>query len=116
MARFVPVVRTFVPTVAGVSRMDYATFLRWNVIGGVLWGGCVPLLGYFFGSIQWVRDNFEVAVIGIVFISLLPMLYEMRHVLVATGQRLLGRKATDDHLASAEIAETPKKDSEPNAG
>lgn len=79
LARFVPIVRTFVPTVAGVSRMDYSTFVRWNVIGGVLWGGCIPLLGYWFGSISWVRENFEIAVIGIVLVSFIPMIIEFRH-------------------------------------
>ena len=114
-ARFVPVVRTFVPTVAGVSKMDYSTFLRWNVIGGVLWGGFIPMLGYFFGSIPWVRDNFEVAVLGIVFISFLPMLFEFRHAIVSTGQRLLGRKATDTNLASGEVATPESQDPETKA-
>lgn len=115
LARFVPVVRTFVPTVAGVSKMDYSTFLRWNVIGGVLWGGFIPMLGYFFGSIPWVRDNFEVAVLGIVFISFLPMLFEFRHAIVSTGQRLLGRKATDTNLASGEVASPESQDPETKA-
>ena len=79
LARFVPVVRTFVPTVAGVSRMHYSTFVRWNVIGGVLWGGFIPLLGYWFGSISWVRENFEIALTGIVLVSFIPMIIEFRH-------------------------------------
>ena len=97
LARFVPVVRTFVPTVAGVSRMHYSTFVRWNVIGGVLWGGFIPLLGYWFGSISWVRENFEIALTGIVLVSFIPMIIEFRHqiagLLKAIWQKLGPKRA-----------------------
>jgi membrane-associated protein len=80
MARFVPIVRTFCPIVAGVGRMRYSVFVRFNVIGGLLWGVGVTLLGYFFGQIDVVRDNIEVAIVGVVLISLLPVGIEvLRH-------------------------------------
>ena len=80
MARFVPVVRTFAPIVAGVGKMKYRTFLTFNVIGGLLWGVGVTTLGHFLGNVTWVKNNIEVASIGIVIISLLPMIIEfMRH-------------------------------------
>ncbi len=77
LARFVPIVRTFVPTIAGVSNMHYSTFLRYNVIGGLLWGFGVAWLGYLFGNIPIVQDNFEIAILGIVGLSLLPVAYEV---------------------------------------
>jgi len=80
MARFVPVVRTFAPIVAGVGKMKYRTFLTFNVIGGLLWGVGVTTLGHFLGNVTWVKNNIEVASVGIVIISLLPMIIEfMRH-------------------------------------
>ena len=77
LARFVPVVRTFVPTIAGASKMDYPTFLRFNLIGGVVWGGGVTLLGYGFGNIDVVKENFELAIFGVIAISLLPIVVEV---------------------------------------
>ena len=77
LARFVPVVRTFVPTVAGVSRMNYPLFLRFNLIGGLVWGGGGTLLGYPFGNISYVKENFEIAILGVVVLSLAPILFEV---------------------------------------
>ncbi|MBK6671394.1 MAG: VTT domain-containing protein [Actinobacteria bacterium] len=77
LARFVPVVRTFVPTVAGVSRMNYPLFLRFNLIGGLIWGVGVTLLGYLFGNISYVKENFEIAILGVVVLSLAPILFEV---------------------------------------
>ncbi len=80
MARFVPIVRTFTPIIAGVSHMNYSIFVRFNLVGAALWGLGVTTLGYLFGQIDVVRDNIEVALIGIVAISLLPMVIEfIRH-------------------------------------
>lgn len=80
LARFVPVVRTFVPTVAGVSRMNYERFLRFNMLGGLLWGALIPLLGYLFGQVKVVQENFELAILGIVGVSFLPIIIEVfRH-------------------------------------
>lgn len=80
LARFVPIVRTFVPTVAGVSNMHYRTFVTFNVIGGVLWGAGVTTLGYFLGEIEVVKNNIEIAAIVIVAVSVLPIAIELwRH-------------------------------------
>nr|AGC71319.1 DedA protein [uncultured bacterium A1Q1_fos_515] len=76
LARFVPIVRTFVPTVAGVSSMHYRTFLTYNVVGGLLWGAGVTTLGYFLGEIEVVKNNIEIAAIVIVGISVLPIAVE----------------------------------------
>ena len=78
LARFVPIVRTFVPTVAGASRMNYRTFITYNIIGGVLWGAGVTTLGYFLGQIDAVKNNIELAAIVIVALSLTPIAWEWR--------------------------------------
>ena len=70
LARFVPIVRTFVPIVAGVSRMNYRTFVTYNIVGGMLWGAGVTTLGYFLGEIDFVKNNIEIAAFVIVAISL----------------------------------------------
>ena len=81
LARFVPVVRTFTPIVAGVSRMHYRTFVKFNVIGGAVWGIGFVLLGYWLGkSFPWIGKNIEYAVIVIILISLIPIAIEViRH-------------------------------------
>ncbi|GAA2702850.1 DedA family protein [Micromonospora olivasterospora] len=73
LARFVPVVRTFTPVIAGVSRMHYRTFVTYNIIGGVLWGTGVTVLGYFLGQISFVKTNIELILIAIVLISVVPI-------------------------------------------
>jgi membrane-associated protein len=77
LARFVPIVRTFTPVVAGASHMRYRTFLTFNVIGGTLWGCGVTTLGYFLGRIAFVRDNIEFILIGIVVVSVVPVAVEL---------------------------------------
>ena len=77
LARFVPIVRTFAPVVAGVSRMRYRTFVTYNVIGGVLWGVGVTLLGYFLGQIEFVADNIEPIILLIIALSVLPIVIEV---------------------------------------
>jgi membrane-associated protein len=80
LARFVPIVRTFAPIVAGVGKMHYRTFVTYNVIGGALWAGGITTLGYFLGQVSWVKDNVEIAILAIVALSLVPMALEVvRH-------------------------------------
>ena len=76
IARFVPIVRTFAPFVAGVGKMVYTSFIGYCVSGGILWVSTLTLAGYFFGSIPMVKNNFEVVVMGIIGISVLPILFE----------------------------------------
>jgi membrane-associated protein len=77
IARFVPIVRTFAPFVAGIGNMSYSNFFRYNVIGGIAWVCGLTLLGYFFGNMEFVRKNFEIVIFGIIGISLLPMIIEI---------------------------------------
>jgi membrane-associated protein len=77
LARFVPVVRTFAPIVAGVSRMNYRTFVTFNVIGGALWALGVTLLGYFLGQVEFIEQNLEVAILAVVAISVMPIAIEL---------------------------------------
>ncbi len=76
LARFVPIVRTFAPFVAGVGSMHYSTFLLYNVVGGVTWVTAFTLLGYFFGNMEFVKENFHYAVFAIIGLSLVPVIYE----------------------------------------
>ncbi|MDR2367111.1 MAG: DedA family protein [Deltaproteobacteria bacterium] len=76
LARFVPIVRTFAPFVAGVGQMVYPRFMFYNLIGGVAWSAIFITAGYFFGSLPLVRDNFTMVILAIVFISILPMVIE----------------------------------------
>lgn len=72
IARFMPVIRTFAPIVAGIGHMEYKTFLTYNIVGGFLWAVGVTLLGYFLGQIPWVEKNLEIAIFAVVGISILP--------------------------------------------
>ena len=73
IGRFVPIVRSFAPFLAGVGAMDYRKFLSFNVIGAAAWVGALAYAGYLFGNIPWIKDNLAWIVVGIVLISLLPM-------------------------------------------
>ncbi|MEV4509181.1 VTT domain-containing protein [Dactylosporangium sp. NPDC049525] len=77
LARFVPIVRTFTPIVAGASGMHYRTFVLYNVIGGTLWGTGVTVLGYFLGQVAFVKSNIELILIGIVVLSVVPIAVEL---------------------------------------
>jgi membrane-associated protein len=76
LARFVPIIRTFAPFVAGVGAMSYPKFLTYNVVGAVLWVGLFVLGGYFFGNISTVRENFTLVILAIIAISVLPIMLE----------------------------------------
>lgn len=86
IARFIPIVRTFAPFVAGVGTMHYRKFLTYNAIGGVLWVISVSALGYFFGNIKIVADNFSLVIIGIIIISVLPAIIGVIKAKLSTRQ------------------------------
>jgi membrane-associated protein len=81
LARFVPIVRTFITVLAGAGRMRFSTYATYTVLGGALWGASVPLLGYYLGKIAFIRDHVEVILVGavvvVVFFALLPVAYEV---------------------------------------
>ena len=80
LARFVPVVRTFTPILAGVGKMHYRRFVVFNVAGGLLWTVGVIMLGYWFGNVAFVKNNIEIVLIGIVVLSIIPAFIEfLRH-------------------------------------
>ena len=77
IARFVPIVRTLAPFVAGIGSMSYKTFLTYNVVGAILWVVGVTLAGYFLGNIPIVKDNFSKVALGIIILSILPIIFEV---------------------------------------
>ena len=77
IARFIPIIRTFAPFVAGIGRMSYAKFLAYNVVGGVLWICLFSLAGYWFGNIPMVKNNFTLVIFAIIIISVLPAVFEV---------------------------------------
>ncbi|HRP68824.1 MAG TPA: DedA family protein [Turneriella sp.] len=83
LARFVPIIRTLAPFVAGIGQMHYRQFAFYNIMGGILWIFSMTIAGYLFGNLDFIRNNFSLVVVGIVFISILPMLIGyIRHFLI----------------------------------
>jgi membrane-associated protein len=74
LARFMPIIRTVAPFVAGAGSMKYPRYILFCIVGAITWVGSITLLGYFLGSNEWVKANFEKVVLGIIFISILPMI------------------------------------------
>ncbi len=77
IARFVPIVRTLAPFVAGIGRMGYSIFITYNIVGAILWVVSLTLIGYFLGNIEWVKDNFSKVILGITILSVLPIIIEV---------------------------------------
>jgi membrane-associated protein len=100
LARFVPIVRTFAPFVAGVGTMNYRRFFTFNVLGAFLWATIFVFLGYFFGNIPFVKQNFELAILAIVLISVVPMVIEY----------VRGRARTSPHTAETLESQPIKAD------
>lgn len=77
IARFVPIVRTLAPFVAGIGKMSYKTFITYNVVGGIVWIVSLTLAGYFLGRMEWVQENFSKVVLAIIVISIFPLIFEI---------------------------------------
>ncbi|MFD4444718.1 DedA family protein [Nocardia sp. NPDC058519] len=85
LARFVPIVRTFMPVLAGVSQMSYRKYVAFDIVGAVLWGGGVTIIGYFLGNVPFIRDHVEAIFLLIVFVSILPAI-------ITVGKKVLERR------------------------
>ena len=103
LARFVPIVRTAAPLVAGASGWNYRDFVRWNVLGGVVWGAGVTALGYALGGVSFINSNLEAIILLIVLVSVTPMIVEIlaarrraRHELKSPADRAADVAAADD--------------------
>lgn len=105
LARFLPIVRTFAPFVAGIGKMNYSKFFTYNVVGGFIWVTLFVWLGYFFGSIEIIKRNFELAVVGIIFFSLIPVVYEY-----FSHRKDMKFKKDEEGVSYKEVKETFEKE------
>jgi membrane-associated protein len=104
LARFVPIIRTFAPFVAGMGEMRYGTFISYNIIGGIVWVTLLTFAGYFFGGLSFIKENFEYAVLGVVFVSIIPVILEyIKH----KGRK---NKKNEEKTSFKEIKKTFKKE------
>ncbi len=97
LARFVPIVRTFMPVLAGVSKMDYRKFVIFDIVGAILWGGGITVLGYFLGGVEFIKNHVEAIFLLIVFVSILPGI-------VTVAKRLLNRGSSAQAAPETELA------------
>jgi len=97
LARFVPIVRTFTPIVAGIGEMRYRTFVAYNVAGGLLWAVGVTTLGHFLGEVEFFRENIEVAIIAVIVVSLIPVAIEVYR---ARKHKRAAKEALAAHVAA----------------
>lgn len=107
LARFVPIIRTFVPVIVGVAQMSKRRFFTYNVIGAVLWGGGVTLLGYLLGDkVPWVKDNLDIIFIAIVLVSVIPIAIEVIRGAIARRQaEKYGTDVVDEFIEEHEPEE-----------
>ncbi len=106
LARFLPIVRTFAPFVAGMGSMNYRTFLYYNVVGAFIWVTSLMTAGYFLGSLPIVKDNFETAIFAIIFLSLIPPILEF----LKSRKEAQSRKHAEKEATYAEIQKTFKEE------
>ena len=95
IARFVPIVRTFAPFVAGIGKMNYGKFLTYNIAGAILWVVSLTYAGYALGNLPFVKKNFEIIVLAIIVVSILPAVFEILRAKFAAEKSPVARAATD---------------------
>lgn len=113
LARFVPFLRTFAPVAAGMSSMRYRTFVAYNLIGAFVWGVGVTLLGYWLGNVQFVNDHIETILVGIVAVSVIPVVIEVlraRRESLKTKAAAAAAPATGSEKSTDTVEHTPGKD------